>query len=505
MNIKIFNILKKYTTKILFNISKSKFFSFVLILFLIHSTSSLIFSQTTNWQKVYKGRINNAPIYGSHLVKVDENNYFLIGVNRNYTGTTLFKLNDYGDTLFTLFYPNLKGYPIVYTGDANIVFSSRNINVLTELVKVNSSGQTIWDNYYQGSESSENWDIIKTNDDFIIVCGRVSNSGYLLKVKNNGDFVWHKAFSSFGYKAFTSLLQTNDNSYLVGGYVKDSLGITSQIVQGLLAKIDTSGAIFWEKRYLTKDSISGVRDMVILKHNEGYVMGGKIYNSDYNGNATIMFNKLDIEGNVKYSIIYPPKTNFINLLSDVKLISNNRLLFLYNRYSNNYDSLISEVFISDTLGNIIRSVSISSSSYVRLLNIFIESSNKFFLAGYSNYFNSLDYNAIVIKTDSLLLIPSIVSINNYSTTIPDKLFLKQNYPNSFNNFTQFELGIIKDGNYRIIIYDITGKKIVELLNTFLKIGSYKISFSPKDLSSGIYFVMLESEKNIFVQKIVLSK
>ncbi len=100
---------------------------------------------------------------------------------------------------------------------------------------------------------------------------------------------------------------------------------------------------------------------------------------------------------------------------------------------------------------------------------------------------------------------TITSIHQISSNVPDKFDLSQNYPNPFNNNTIIKFKIKTTGNYKLNIYDISGKEISSLVNSILIPGEYQYNFKSDNLSSGLYFYKLESEKNIIVKKMILIK
>jgi hypothetical protein len=73
--------------------------------------------------------------------------------------------------------------------------------------------------------------------------------------------------------------------------------------------------------------------------------------------------------------------------------------------------------------------------------------------------------------------------------IPQAILL-QNYPNPFNPQTRIEYRVTEPGNVKILVYDITGRKINTILNEFKTIGNYHIMVDGSDLSSGLYYYRL---------------
>lgn len=81
--------------------------------------------------------------------------------------------------------------------------------------------------------------------------------------------------------------------------------------------------------------------------------------------------------------------------------------------------------------------------------------------------------------------------------------LYQNYPNPFNPETTIEYSINKPGEVILTIHDIIGRKIRTLVNSFQKIGNYKVNFDAKNMSSGVYIYRLSLNSIITQKKMLL--
>ncbi|MCB0282204.1 MAG: CotH kinase family protein [Calditrichaeota bacterium] len=81
----------------------------------------------------------------------------------------------------------------------------------------------------------------------------------------------------------------------------------------------------------------------------------------------------------------------------------------------------------------------------------------------------------------------------------------ETYPNPFNSNSTITFSIKQPGKIKLTIYDINGRKVAELLNEFKQAGEYKINFNAKDLSSGFYFVRLQSSHEVILNKMILLK
>lgn len=97
-----------------------------------------------------------------------------------------------------------------------------------------------------------------------------------------------------------------------------------------------------------------------------------------------------------------------------------------------------------------------------------------------------------------------------SSKIPSAFKLYQNYPNPFNPVTKIKYDVKRQtSNVKLIVYDIQGKLITELVNQKQNPGTYEVVFNGSGLSSGAYFykIIITSGKEGFsdVKKMVLLK
>jgi hypothetical protein len=98
--------------------------------------------------------------------------------------------------------------------------------------------------------------------------------------------------------------------------------------------------------------------------------------------------------------------------------------------------------------------------------------------------------------------PNPILENN---NIPKLYELSQNYPNPFNPTTTIKYAIPKDEFVTIIIYDITGREIIKLVNEQKQAGFYSVLFDGNNLSSGVYFYRIEAGNFVQVKKMLLIK
>jgi hypothetical protein len=89
--------------------------------------------------------------------------------------------------------------------------------------------------------------------------------------------------------------------------------------------------------------------------------------------------------------------------------------------------------------------------------------------------------------------------------IPKSYKLNEPYPNPFNPVTNIRYDIAYDSQIELSIYDMRGRLVEVLHDGFIEAGSYKMTWSAKNISSGIYFLRMITPESSITQKMVLMK
>ncbi|MCX6150797.1 MAG: M4 family metallopeptidase [Ignavibacteriales bacterium] len=94
--------------------------------------------------------------------------------------------------------------------------------------------------------------------------------------------------------------------------------------------------------------------------------------------------------------------------------------------------------------------------------------------------------------------------------IPEKFEVYQNYPNPFNPTTSIRYSLPQGKNVELFVYDISGKKVAELVNNFQNAGVYEVTWNGTDDSgnpaaSGVYFYKIKMENFIQTNKMMFLK
>ncbi|WP_171032831.1 DUF2341 domain-containing protein [Fodinibius saliphilus] len=100
----------------------------------------------------------------------------------------------------------------------------------------------------------------------------------------------------------------------------------------------------------------------------------------------------------------------------------------------------------------------------------------------------------------------VITTEEIEAKIPQRFKLKQNYPNPFNPQTKIEFGLPEKSSATIEIYDILGRRIATLAkDKTYPAGFHKISWTPKNLASGIYLYRIRTQERAITKKMTYIK
>jgi len=74
--------------------------------------------------------------------------------------------------------------------------------------------------------------------------------------------------------------------------------------------------------------------------------------------------------------------------------------------------------------------------------------------------------------------------------------LHQNYPNPFNPSTTIQFSLPEPGNVALKIFNILGGEIETIVQDKFEAGNIKVTYTPRNLPSGVYFYRLEVITNV---------
>ncbi len=471
------------------------------------------------------------------------NDSFITFLGKNGQGLTIAKLDTLGKILTTKeltisnygFYDH--DFKAVITPDSSIVIinSVYQMSFATKIfvAKLNKKAEPVWVKLIESATAYDVGSGIKyTSDGGYIISGEKwigtvnPSAAYLEKIDSNGVFQWAKIFNRNRMDAFFDVEQVGNAYYSVG--FTDSIVVNGSF--GLIVKTDLSGNTIWSKGL--SNPINRVKS--ILKDGDSLIISGTTRNKKP------YLCKLDTNGNINWVKVYhfDQETYQVNMIrsrdggfvisgaygtertSDkfgwytVKTNTNGEILWS-KIYGGNADYYIPEemqelpdrsilstamyaksnaIFLvckSDSLGNcpgiceLIYTPTVSSISVLDSAIVFDES---FDVA----YDTDIEYSMVY---DTLSSIDSCdidwVGAQNVSKEVINI------YPNPSNGLIHFDLPF---ENTELCITNLIGQTVYR--NKF-KDKSIQVNLG--DFMDGIYICTLTSQKQVWRQKIVLSK
>jgi len=173
------------------------------------------------------------------------------------------------------------------------------------LLKVNNNGEFEWDRSFGGSLNDQGFFLISANDGGFVITGvtrsQNDSSGdlWLIKVNNTGEILWEKTFGGENFESGRSLQQTSDDGYIIVGQT-ESFGNGNN--DAYLLKTDSQGNEIWSRTYGGSGTDQG--RYVVETLDQGYIISG--YTDSYGsmGGFNFWLIKTDSNGDLEWQEYY---------------------------------------------------------------------------------------------------------------------------------------------------------------------------------------------------------
>jgi hypothetical protein len=146
-----------------------------------------------------------------------------------------------------------------------------------------------------------------------------------------------------------------------------------------------------------------------------------------------------------------------------------------------------KIILTDSMGNVRSQNILRSAGYMEIPSSTILANGNILFIGTADKFPDSWEDLYAAMTDSNLSYQPL-SIGNYDSLMNEKVYsLYQNYPNPFNSITNIRFELHKPGKVEIWLYDLNGRKIIELTDGNYAVGSHQVKANLENQASGIYF------------------
>lgn len=89
--------------------------------------------------------------------------------------------------------------------------------------------------------------------------------------------------------------------------------------------------------------------------------------------------------------------------------------------------------------------------------------------------------------------------------VPRDYALHQNFPNPFNPATTMQYDLPSAANVSLVVFDILGRRVVELVNGMKPEGYHSVTWDASGVSSGVYFARftaMDANGNLKLNKVM---
>ncbi|RFS17062.1 3-coathanger stack domain-containing protein [Emticicia sp. C21] len=189
------------------------------------------------WDKTFGGNLQN---YAADILPADNGNFLVTG----YSNSEI-------------------------SGDKTVSPIGGSVNGDFWIIKIDASGNRIWDKVYGGWDGDYIQSAISTDDGGYLLAGTSASGtagglktdpsqGYddywAVKIDANGNKIWDRAFGGNILDLLKKVIKTNDGGYLLGGVSHSGIsGDKTEDTRGdfdyWLVKIDANGNKVWDKRF----------------------------------------------------------------------------------------------------------------------------------------------------------------------------------------------------------------------------------------------------------------
>jgi len=213
----------------------------------------------TLWTKKY-GRYESD--FGYSILKTNDNGYIIAGdtysLEQGWDGSSeayIIRIDSLGNFIWDKLYSGISSAKQIIQAPGGYIFvgSGGQGNSDFQIFKIDSYGDTLWTKAYGDSFDNRARGILKTDDHGFIITGDTDYLGpfgleeniLIIKVDSSGNLLWEKEYNMSYADIPKSIQSTKDGGYIIAG-----LTITpDKYSQALLMKLDENGDSLWTRTF----------------------------------------------------------------------------------------------------------------------------------------------------------------------------------------------------------------------------------------------------------------
>ncbi len=473
-----------------------------LIIFILLAISFSAFAQNDIGQTY---GYNDTEIAYSLTISQD-NYYYITGITKSFANGTdevyVLKTDKLGKMIFDNSYGSKyhdRGRSICSLEDGNFIITGESWNGFDNiygrdnifLLKIDKRGKIIWQKALYQPQKDQGFCVKELSDNNLFVVGYTmsfANIGsiYVIKTDKEGEKLWEKTFitDSVDYGFDFVELQNNDLLILgnAGGFfnsVQNDYRTHDADIK--LIKLDSDGNTIWSKLW-GEDKHDLARQIIQATDNEFFIIGSTQTNSA--GSFDILLLKIDEQGDEIWNKTYGGES--FDYGQAIDITSDKEFLYIAGVVDTEDETAETDIFVlkTDLFGNEIWSHTITKNGTDNCFSIKALEDGGCIVAGNTTNQNDNNQDIILLKFGSDGEIIFHQNYNNYTSMV---------YPNPAYDETNIKIHSNSNNllSHRILIYNIKGELVKELINT-----SYINTFSVANFESGVYIyqILIDNEE-----------
>ncbi len=346
------------------------------------------------------------------------------------------------------------------------------------------------------------WDmanaLVETTDGGFAIGGETRSFGagesdfWLIKTDAAGEDQWTQTFGGYAAEVCYSVQQLADGGYALAGYTT-SFGAGE--ADAWLVRTSSTGQMLWSRTFGW-----GTNDVaydMIKTSDGGFALAG---HTQSGGSGERDFYLVKTDGNGTLEWVHTYGGAFDEFCYSLQQTSDGGYILAGSTYSfgaGNDDVWL--VRLSST-GTILWSRTFGGGNTEYCESVAVTSNGGFVLGGQTLSFGAIDWDIWLVRTGT----DPALSVEDPSP-IPSEFSLHPIYPNPFNNTANIAFDLPREVTGRLVVYDVLGREASVLYDGHFASGAHSMQFSGENLSSGTYFVKLESPAFNAVQRAVFLK
>jgi len=468
------------------------------VIFLAHDVSAQ--PPDTVWMQTYGDTLYQ---YGACVQQTIDGGYIVTGHTHSIGASWdvyLMKTNSFGDTLWTQTYGGTfsdVGSCVHQTTDGGYIVAGETASYGAGfwdvyLIKTDSNGDTLWTQTYGGSDFDVGNSVQQTADGGFIVAGETKSFGagnkdvYLVRTDSNGETIWTQTYGGGNYDVGNSVQQTADGGFIVTGVTR-SYGAGNDDVY--LVKTDSNGDTIWTQTYGGGNYEVG--NSVQQTTDGGYIVSG--YTGSIVGDySDVYLIKTDSNGDTIWTQTIGGSD--LNCGECVQQTTDGGYIVAGHIGST---AGVFDVYLlkTDSVGDTLWTQTIGGSEDDFASSVEQTIDGGYIVVGSTKSYGTGDSDIFLIKLE---FAPGIGE-ESEGSILP--ITLESIDPNPFSSNTFITFSIQDQASVELLIFDISGRKVDELICDQLPAGTHTVMWNPLgNIPSGCYLIEFNASGHQMARK-----